>query len=169
MAQLSNLTCIAIAVRDDADLFLLGSVCQSVAGDVYMNFVRNQDANWRPHMSYHASGQHHSKSYNHKLIVGLRQKPDFHFIGTENLVTFGVAAGEARAINEPYDAKRFASVFEIAESDLRAEQYTTHLSIDLSDINGEYIITPGSTVLKKFVYGDAIPRILITLFIAERI
>ena len=89
---------IAIAVRD-TDLFLLATVVRASAADVYVNWPRDHVLGWKPHTSYHASGQHHQKSFGKTFAVQKKQKPDPSFKGTVNLVSFGVATGEHTAIN----------------------------------------------------------------------
>src|SRR5258705_7514731 len=103
---------IAIAVRD-ADLYLLATVVRAAASDVYVNWPRNHVVGWKPHTSYHASGQHHQKSFGQAHLVQKKQKPDVTFKGTVNLVSFGVASGEHTAVNVQCDPKDFSAVFEI--------------------------------------------------------
>jgi hypothetical protein len=47
---------------------------------------------------------------------------------TRNVITTGVAAGEARAINAPCKADGFSDVFEIPDAMLRPEKYRTFIS-----------------------------------------
>jgi hypothetical protein len=67
----------------------------------------------KPHSSYHASGQHHQKSFGHKAMVRQQQKPDANFRGTVNVVTMGIASDETRAIQMPYQKAAFMEMFEI--------------------------------------------------------
>ncbi len=99
---------IAIAVRDD-DLFLLATVVRSTATDVYVNWSRDHVVEWKPHTSYHASGQHHQKSFGKALDVRKEQKPDVTFKGTRTVVSFGVATGEHTAVNVRCDPKDFSA------------------------------------------------------------
>jgi hypothetical protein len=154
----------AVAVRDGADLFLVLSICRGPQGDVYVNFPRDHEPDWKPHSSYHASGQHHQKSFGHKALVHHRQKPNANFSGTENVVTTGIALDEPRAINKPCDVADFQEVFEIPLSELRPEQYRTLVSVDMTEPSGQPIITPGATVIRQAVFKDAVPWILVTLF-----
>jgi hypothetical protein len=155
----------AVAVRDSADLFLLLTVVRNTQGDVYVNFPRDNDPNWKPHTSYHASGQHHHKSFGHKALVRHRQRPDANFAGTENVVTIGIASDEPRAINTPCRIADFETVLEIPVSDLRPEMYRTMLSVDITDTNGSPIITPGATIIRQQVVRDAVPWLVVTLFV----
>ena len=102
---------IAVAVRDGDDLFVVVEIVRAEQGDVYVNFLRD-DPDWKPHSSYHASGQHHQKSYDRKACVYYKQKPDDSFRGTENVVTTGIASDEPRAINKPYQSAQFSDLFE---------------------------------------------------------
>jgi len=156
--------CFAVAVRDCFDLFLFLTVCRAQKGDVYVNFPRENKRGWKPHSSYHASGQHHQKSYGHKILVRKGEKPDLTFTGTQNVVTTGIAADEPRAINSPCQAADFEGVFEIPISDLSTETYRTMISVGITEPNGQPITTPGSTVVRQAVFKDAVPWILVTLF-----
>lgn len=155
---------IAVAVRDGSDLFLFASISRGLKGDVYVNFPRDREPKWKPHSSYHASGQHHHKSFGYNALVHHRKKPDVNFSGTENLVTTGISREEPREINVPCPTADFDDVFEIPISDLRPEKYRTYLSVDLAEPNGSPIIYPGAKVIRQKITQNVIPRILITLF-----
>ena len=154
----------AVAVRDGEDLLLFLSICRGPQGDVYVNFPRDDEPAWKPHSSYHASGQHHQKSFGHKALVRDRQKPDVNFRGTENVVTTGIASDEPRAINILCQSASFVDVFEIPLSDLRPEKYRTFVSVDISEPDREPIITPGAKVIRQAVFQDRVPWIIVTLF-----
>jgi len=82
---------VAIAVRD-GDLFFTATVVRATATDVYVNWRRDHITDWKPHRSYHASGQHHQKSFDNEFLVKKKQqKPNATFNGTKNLVSFGLA------------------------------------------------------------------------------
>jgi len=157
-------TSCAVAVRDENDLFLVLSVCRSMAGDVYVNFPRDYEPKWKPHASYHASGQHHQKGFNHAYHICPREKPTTGFHGTENVMTTGIARDEPRAINTPCIAADFDSLFEISLGDLRPEKYHTYLAIDIAEPISPPIIFPGSRVLEQSVFADRVPWIVVTLF-----
>jgi hypothetical protein len=157
----------AIAVRDGNELFLFLSICRAPQGDVYVNFPRDHKPNWKPHSSYHASGQHHQKSFGQKTIERHRQKPDANFRSTENVVTTGIASDEPRAINVPCQTSDFQEVFEIPVSELRPERYRTMISVDITEAGGKSIVTPGARVVRQAMFQDAIPWILVTLFDTE--
>jgi hypothetical protein len=155
---------IAIAVRDGADLFVFLTIRRGPEGDVYVNNPRT-DPNWKPHTSYHASGQHHHKSFGHKgALVRLRQKPDASFLGTENVVTQGIASDDPREINWPCEVKDYDDVVEIPVSELRPEEYRTALSVDITDTQGEPIVTVGARIIQQAIFKDTVPWIVVTLF-----
>jgi hypothetical protein len=154
----------AVAVRDADDLLLVFSICRDPHGDVYVNFPRDHDPAWKPHSSYHASGQHHQKSYGHKALVYHRQRPDVNLRGTVNVVTLPIASNEPRAINTPCQENTFKDVVYIPLRDVRSERYRTFLSVDVTDSNGEPTIAPGAAIIRQAVFKDAVPWVLITLF-----
>jgi len=152
---------IAIAVRD-TDLFLMATVVRSAATDVYVNWPRNNDAKWKPHTSFHASGQHHQKSFNKALGVRKEQKPDATFKGTRTVVSFGLATGEHMAVNEQCDPSKFAAVFEIPLALVQPKKYSTWAYVDLVEPGMEPALFPGATIRKQEVYKDAEPWIVLT-------
>jgi hypothetical protein len=156
--------CVGIAARDGADLFLVLSVCRGPKGDVYVNFHRDQDPNWKPHASYHASGQHHQKSHGHKALVRQKQKPDQQFTGSENVVTTGIAREEPRAIGKVCASADCSTVFELPLAELRPEKYRTFVSVDITEPGGQVIAAPGATIIRSAVFQDATPWIHVTLF-----
>lgn len=162
--QVNQKSIYAVAVRDDKELFLFLSICRGSEGDIYVNFPRDYEPDWKPHSSFHASGQHHQKSFGHKYMVRQEQKPDETFWGSKNVVSTGIAADEPRAINTSYQATDFQGVFEIPISELRKEKYRTMISVDITDTSGKPIITPGARILRQTIFKDAIPWIVVTLF-----
>jgi hypothetical protein len=91
-------TSYAVAVRDGGDLFVLITIVRDPKGDVYVNSPR-PDPNWKPHASYHASGQHHAKSFNHQSFVRCRQRPDQNFRGIVAVEHLVIGPSDHRAIN----------------------------------------------------------------------
>ncbi len=152
---------IAIAVRD-TNLYLLATVVRAAATDVYVNWPRDHVAGWKPHTSYHASGQHHQKSFGEALDVRKKQKPDPCFRGTVNLVSFGVATGEHTAVNVRCDPKDFSVVFEIPVAIVRPEKYRTYVYADLVEPGVDPVLFPGATIAKQESYKDADPWIVLT-------
>ena len=150
--------CYAVAVRDNAHLFLFITVCRGSSGDVYVNFPREQTPDWKPHTSHHASGQRHHKSYGHKFGVVKGQQPDANFGASENLVTTGIALDDVRAINTPCDPLAYEDVFEIAARELRPK-YASKISVELTAADGKMIITPGDAIVRSTAYKDFVPWI----------
>src|SRR4026208_2489367 len=105
---------IAIAVRD-TKLFLVATIVRSSYTDVYVNWPREHVRGWKPHASYHASGQHHQKSFGVKAIVKQREKPDTDFKGDANLARFGVSTDEYKIMNIVCEPNDFNEVFEIPD------------------------------------------------------
>jgi hypothetical protein len=152
----------AVAVRDD-QLYLILRVRRSPKGEVFVMFPR-EDPDWDPHSSIHIDGTHHQKSFDHKFHVQVGDKPTVEPKETRNVVTTGVAAGEARVINAPCKANEFSDVFEIPEVMLRPEKYRTHISVDLTSPGGTPIIPHGARILQQHVVNEVVPWIVITLF-----
>lgn len=152
---------IAIAVRD-VDLFLMATVVRTQATDVYVNWPRDHKPDWKPHTSYHASGQHHQKSFGTVLNVQKKQKPDLNFKGTKAVVSFGIAVGEHKAVNVPCHSGEFSSVFEIPHVLVRPETYRTFLHVDLIEPGEEPTLFPGATILMQETYKDTVPWIVLT-------
>lgn len=153
---------IAIAVRDN-ELFLEATVVRTVAGDVYVNVVRDHDPVWKPHISYHASGQHHHKSYGVAPTPPQRkQKPDTKFKGTANVDSFGLASGEYKLFVQPCDPSNYSAVFEIPACLLRPEKYRTYVYTDLVEPGMAPMLYPDASILKQETYRDAEPWIVLT-------
>ena len=153
----------AVAVRDD-QLNLILRIRRSPKGDVYALVPRDRPKDWKPHASYHASGQYHHKSSGRPYLIRELQKPDDQFCGTWDLITMGVASNEPRLINSPCQTETFSDVFEIPVGELRAERYQTYLSVDLVEPGGQPIVYPGSMILRQNTFRDAVPWIMVTLF-----
>ena len=162
-ANLNQSCMYAVAVRDGHELFLFCRIRRTVTGDVYVLPPR-PDPDWIHHVSYHASGQHHVKSYGHPYHVSHWQKPDANFLGTHHMSTMGIASSEPRITNAPCKVEDYAEVFEISISDLRSDLYRTMLSVDLTESSGQPIITPGARILRQVIFQDAVPWIIVTLF-----
>lgn len=100
-----------IVLHPDGTRRLFGRVTRSDAGDIYVNWevVEPQSkpgrAPWRPHASYHASGQLHSKSHNRISIKKTRPVPNSTFTGVEPIE----ATNADRALSEtlPSVAEQF--------------------------------------------------------------
>ena len=152
---------IAIAISD-AELFLVATVVRATATDVYVNWPRDYIPEWKPHTSYHASGQVHHKSFGRKFGIQQKPKPTVGFTGTVSVVSFGIAVGEHTALNLRCDPQIFNAVFKIPVALLRPEQYKTCIYVDLVEPGVEPILFPGAVVLQQTVYQDAEPWIVLT-------
>ena len=152
---------IGIAVKD-GDLYLIATAVRAAATDVYVNWPRDHVAGWKPHTSFHASGQHHQKSFGKALGVRNEQKPDVTFRGTRTVVSFGVATGEHTAVNVRCDPKDFSAVFEIPLALVRPEKYSTWVYVDLVEPGMDPLLFPGATIRKQETYKDAEPWIVLT-------
>jgi hypothetical protein len=156
----------AVAVRSPSGLFTIGSIVRRAAGDVYVNFPRPGLTGSKPHTSYHASGQHHHKTYGHAMMVRYKQRPDANFQDVENVVTIGVAQGDAEKLGVPCNPADYSHVFEIPAGDVRglAKGGSTMLSVDISTPGGRPIVTPGARIVQHVAYHDTIPWVLVTFF-----
>jgi hypothetical protein len=144
---------------------LLNSVARASKGDIYVNYFQ-QDAHmpgWKPHTSYHASGQLHHKSFNRKLRVDHWQAPDAGFKG-QHIAGFGIARRDARVVNKPCVWREFDEVFEIPIAELSTEEYRTHVVIDVMQPGEKPTVTPGAKILRFHVIAERLPQIVITLF-----
>ncbi len=97
---------------------------------------------WKPHTSYHASGQHHQKSFGKAFDVRKKEKPNPAFKGTVNLVAFGVATGEHTAVNVRCDPKDFNAVFEGPLAMVGSEKYRTWVYVDLVEPGVSPVLFP---------------------------
>jgi len=106
-----------VILHPDGTRRLFGRVTRSDAGDIHVNWevVEPQSkpgvAPWRPHASYHASGQLHSKSHNRISIKKARPVPKDAFTGAEPIE----ATNADRALSDtlPCVAEQFDDVLEI--------------------------------------------------------
>jgi hypothetical protein len=122
---------------------------------------------WKPHTSYHASGQHLQKSFGKAFDVKTKQKPDPAFKGTVNLVSFGVATGEHTAVDVRCDPKNFIAVFEVPLAMVRSEKYRTYVYVDLVEPGVDPVLLPGAAILKQESHKDAEPWIVLTFLEIE--
>jgi hypothetical protein len=152
-----------VAVRDGHELFLVCRIRRTVTGDVYVIPPR-PDPDWKPHVSYHASGQYHVKGYGHPYHVSHWQRPDANSQTTRHMSTMGIAASGPRMTNAPCKVEDYTEVFEIPLRDLRPEEYRTFLAVDLTEPSGQPTMTPGARILRQAIFQDSIPWIMVTLF-----
>jgi hypothetical protein len=152
-----------VVVCDGEERLLVLSIRRGPRGDVYVNFPRDGDPQWRPHSSYHESGQHHQKGSGFKALIRHRQKPNRDFCGIENIVRKGIAVDEPRAIGKVVRATDFDEAIEIPLRDLKSEKYRTYLSVDLVDGEVSLAIGDWGKVIRQGVFKDEIPWIIVTI------
>ena len=151
----------AVAVRDGDALRLHLHLRREPEGDVYSNWPRSAPR-WRPHASYHASGQ---LSFGCLTRVYQRARPDAAFEKAENIVTTAISLEEVRAIDQRCDPADFAEIFEIPSSTLLAGPPRQHtIAVDLVEVGGKEIWKPWSRPLGQKAFTDAVPWILVTLW-----
>ena len=119
--ELGKKQTIAVTVREGTNLFLVATVVRGKATDVYVNWPRDYEPDWKPHTSHHASGEYHQKNFGYTFDVRQEQKPDAGFKGTKNIIQFGIATGEHSALNINCHPKDFDAVFEIPAELVRGE------------------------------------------------
>jgi len=158
----------AIAVRDNDDLFLVARVHRNTRGGVFVAVPRPGRLGWDPHSSYHPDGRYYVKTYDRPHHIQLLQKPDANFRGTHNMSTLPIASFEPREINVRGKAEAFAEVFEVHVSELRPEEYSTYLSVDLTEPDRQPSIyrgvgSGGAKILRQASFQEAIPWIWVTL------
>ena len=156
-------TSYAVAVRDGEELYLLITVNRE-GDNVYVNSPRPGEPEWNPHASYHASGQHHAKSFNNKFFPRIRQRPDQNFRGTESVEHLVIDPSTHRAINLPCQSSNFHDVFEIAQCDLPVGRF--RLCVDLVEPGAAAPIAPflGAKIVRQGWFKDRAPWILVTLW-----
>jgi hypothetical protein len=152
----------AVAVRDGDDLFAVLTVNRKPSGDVYANVLRPHDPDMKPHGSYHASGQHHAKTLNHKAFVRRLQPPDENFRGNATVEHVLIGSNDHRLINVPCQPSDFTDVFEIPCGDMKGIK-NGRLSVDICEPGVGHVNVPGEKVLRQAVFKDAVPWIVVTL------
>ena len=118
-------TWFAVAVRDEADLWLYLEIKRSRKSDVYV-FEPDWpavDVDKDFHISLHADGRWHAKSsYGAVSAVHRQKKPSAKFIGSEPLVTTPIHLSGVRAYNKPCRHARsgaeYIEVFEIPPDEI---------------------------------------------------
>lgn len=164
----------AIAVsHPDGALRLFGTIDRKPAGDVYVNWIVSDQRSagpgaqaYRPHGSYHASGQRHSKSYNRAAVVSHRQRPDVNFSGSENIETVNADRMADRRL-PACDPTEYAAVmtFPLDLVTAQPDPRMVYLSVDLVEPGKGPLGYGGrEVVLLQQNIQDVPPHILVTLF-----
>jgi len=109
-----------IGVRDAAGLHLIARIARRPSGIFYLiprsnaEFRIEADRNWDPHVSYHADGQHHVKSFDQRVSSPYYRQPlDQRFSGTEPLFDQSFQPGEFSRVPVLVNTSSLALVFEI--------------------------------------------------------
>jgi len=156
-----------VILRPDGTRRLFGRVTRSDAGDIYVNWevVEPQRkpgaAPWRPHASYHASGELHSKSHNRISLKKKRPVPKAVFTGAEPIE----ATNADRALSDtlPYVAEQFDDVLEI-DSILISGSPSQAVTVDaVAPGQLPVRLTGQDRVLKEKTFKDAVPWIVVSL------
>src|SRR5262249_11482431 len=93
----------AIAIRDDADLWLALWIQRSSKSDIFM-FQPTTDGNWNPQSSLHKDGTFHMKSHDKVMLEPRRKQRPSAVKGTEHLGAYGGVGPKAvGAVCDPAD------------------------------------------------------------------
>ena len=132
-------TLFAIAVRDGAGLYLAAQVnrarndSRNDIVDIYCNipgtdFETGATDERHAHISHHASGWRHLKTFSGTMGRQLQQQPDAGFVGAEELYEHTFQPGKPGQLGELLalplhegDASRFKDIFEIPVSKLSSD------------------------------------------------
>jgi hypothetical protein len=121
-------------------------------------FMPRGDGDWNPHNSLHADGTFHAKSYDHKMQVVKRQRPD-SIKGAEHLGVFGgYGTASVGAICEPAD---FTGVLEAPRNVLGPRNGM--VAVDLLEPGGTPLNHPAEELARR-LFDDAVPHVLIRIF-----
>ena len=120
----------AIVAKHSNKLQLLATIRRK-GTDIYLLFPHDRNGSrlddgteWNPHVSYHASGQHHVKTYNQFIVSpDQRQPPDAAFAGSEPYFDLGLGQGDWARRPEVSDPTRYAEFFTISADELNSADY----------------------------------------------
>jgi hypothetical protein len=164
MASLYAAVNYAVAVRDGPDLLTVLTLERGINGDVYSNIARPHIPDFKPHTSYHASGQRHAKSFNGPPMLRRHlQRPDRNFRGTEQVENVPISPDDPRAINLSCQRSNYDDVFEIPYDDLKSTKQG-RLRVDLAERGA--VPPPGlptERVICRKTFDDDLPWIIVTL------
>lgn len=148
----------AVAAEERSELWLALWLRRSRKGEVFV-MVPRADRSWNPHTSYHVDGTLHMKSYDRAIFPTKRQPLNATFRGTEHL---GVLAGYApRSVGAVCDATAFDGVL-VTPPDTLGPRHGW-IAVDLVEPGCEPAPPPWSKVVKREVYRDAVPWLVITV------
>jgi len=156
-----------VILHPDGTRRLFGRVTRADADDIYVNWEvveprrRPGVAPWKPHASYHASGQLHSKSHNRISIKKARPVPKSGPTGAEPIEATN--ADRALSGTLPCVAENFDDVLEI-DSILISGSPSQAVTVDAVEPGQMPIrLTGQDTVLVEKTFKDAVPWIVVSL------
>lgn len=123
---------------------------------------REDRAKWDPHVSRHANGWEHHKSFARPSLRTRRQVPDENFRGSENLVTIPL---HRDGLIEMKDNAQFDEIFPVSLCEIVSDPPPL-LAVDLTEPFGSPIVTPGARIIQEFKIKDQVPWIALTIYIA---
>jgi len=160
----------AIAVRDAQGLRLVARVVRRPSGIYYLiprdakAFQIESDKNWDPHVSYHADGSHHIKSFGQLALTRMKRQPlNSTFSGAEPLFAHSFQPGDLHNLPMLSNASSFVDVFEIPVDRLTASDHYT-FALDLLEPGAERLGGPWLEVVLELSFQDASPWIHATLW-----
>ena len=154
----------AVAVRDDAELWLALWVRRSPKSDIYVLLPRG-DRGWNPHTSYHRDGTLFQKSHDNKFGMQQRQPLIGSFHGTEHLGEYaGYGPKGVGAICDPND---FSGVIEIGPGILGPIH--GRVAVDLVEPGCEPmdLLMFGFQEVARQEFRDAIPNVVIRVLASK--
>ena len=115
----------AVAVARSSELLLLAEV-ERRGTDVYVLIPHcstgptlDDGTRWNPHVSYHASGQHHVKAFSQYVFSpDRRQRPDCNFTGSEPLYDLSLGRGAWARSPIVTNTSAYAEIFRVCATDL---------------------------------------------------
>ncbi len=148
----------AVAIRDSANCWLTLWVTRSPKGEFFV-LVPRADRKWTPHASYHQSGTHHMKSYNHVSVRRQGQSLTVPFKGTVNLGCFGGHATNLATC----DPALFDEVVKVAPGVLGPTRGT--VCVDLVEPGCQPVTAlPAHKIVQREVFTNVDPHIVITIY-----
>ena len=149
----------AVAVREDADLWLTLWVRRSRKGEFFVMMPRG-DQDWDPHTSYHLDGTLHMKSHDHKMLPPQKRQPLMGaFRGSEHL---GAYYGHApKGVGAICDPAAFSGVVEVAAGVLGPRH--GGVTVDLVEPDHQPTDPPLTRIVTRRVFTDVTPWVVITV------
>jgi hypothetical protein len=160
----------AIAARDAQGLHVVARVARRSSGIYYLiprdakAFQIDSDENWDPHVSYHADGSHHLKSFGQLALTPMkRQALNSTFSGAVPLFAQSSRPGDLHNLPTLSNASAFADVFEIPVDRLSSGDHYT-LALDLLEPGAHRPGGPWLEAVLEHSFQDASPWIHATLW-----